>query len=78
MKIKVAFTLGTSEQVMTDRLESKITNLSVVKLRNRTTITFAARLDLDNFANLYFRGLLDSPRLVQMVPLITLAHGAIR
>ena len=54
---------GSSEQVMSHRFESMIINLSIVKLRNRTTITWVPRFDLDNFE---FQ--LDSPGLVQKFP----------
>jgi hypothetical protein len=59
---------GGSEQVMTHRFESiiidlNLLNFAVVKLRNRTTITWVPRLDLDNFDSQ-----LDSPGLVQKFP----------
>ena len=59
---------GSSEQVMTHRFESMIINLSllnfaVVKLRNRTTVMWVLRIDLDNFDSQ-----LDSPGLVQKFP----------
>ena len=48
---------------MTDRIGSIIINSRVVKLRNRTTVTWVPRLDPGDFESQA-----DSPRLVQRLP----------